>query len=736
MAKKIIISFDSNPTTSDNLQYSVFLNFVLVPFQNGETVVNVDYNTIPIQPTLQETITVTIDYLRTNYVYNKITYQQVDDTIEILINYSNVTVSFSGNLNYELIDLPNENYNLKYFIQYTNKVNDSYYLGIYGRDFAGLPQEVNGSITIDKGSVKDHLDPIRGTGLGIDLEASETLTFEDLYSDNEQDYKVRLYKNNKQFFVGYLKPDGIFQSFTRNQWIISLDCVDGLGALENLSFVKDNGLRFTGKMKALDIIYYCLKRTGIVLNINTSINIYYDGLTLTDELDILYKIKMNSDRFFKNDSKATGDGTIMSCEEVLKSVLDIFCACITQQDGEWFIYRPNELYSSAIVNFKRYDLDNNYIGLNLINLNKSVGSQINNFYPHHCNENQTIRIKGGVSAYRLGYKYGYVSGLFANPTLKHDENLNYGGWTVLKPDVLINDPNRDSGFYVNHWLSQSVNNIAVSDVIPVISGDFLTLSVSYESITFKYSQFALQIRCGDYYLINEATNQIEPIDKSFNTAVWSLTPINGRNVCGFWMVDTGSFDFNMPPMPTDGDFKMILYSQLGALNQNSTSIINSINVSPTNSAKPEIGEFHTVSRAKKVSSIVKENNTVYNGDNAGIIYVGAIYKDSGTESTDLWYRRNFYESKPLLQIAAEEQLRIAQKPIKTFTGSFYGYLPYLCIISIDNIEGKFMNIEYSYDTISNITTVKCLELFSAEFSDLIYKFTYDYGNTVKPTITS
>ena len=49
---------------------------------------------------------------------------------------------------------------------------------------------------------------------------------------------------------------------------------------------------------------------------------------------------------------------------------------------------------------------------------------------------------------------------------------------------------------------------------------------------------------------------------------------------------------------------------------------------------------------------------------------------------------------------------------------------------------KFVNIEYSYDTISNITTVKCLELFSAEISDLIYKFTYDYGNTVKPTITS
>ena len=45
-----------------------------------------------------------------------------------------------------------------------------------------------------------------------------------------------------------------------------------------------------------------------------------------------------------------------------------------------------------------------------------------------------------------------------------------------------------------------------------------------------------------------------------------------------------------------------------------------------------------------------------------------------------------------------------------------------------------MPIEYSYDTFSNISTIKSLELFSAEISDLVYKPTFDYGNTVKPTI--
>jgi hypothetical protein len=202
------------------------------------------------------------------------------------------------------------------------------------------------------------------------------------------------------------------------------------------------------------------------------------------------------------------------------------------------------------------------------------------------------------------------------------------------------------------------------------------------------------------------------------------------------MDNAGSFDFNIPEMPVSGDFKISLYSQKGALDQNSTSILNSINISPTNDVKPEVGEFHTVTRATKVSSIVKENRSVSNGDNAGIIYLGAIFKEDQITPTSKWFRNGKFESYPLLQIAAEEELRIGQKPLKMFRGSVFGYIPYLSLIDINNIQGKFSPIEYSYDTASNISTFKLLELFSAEVSDIIYKFTLDYGTTVKPTIIS
>jgi len=156
----------------------------------------------------------------------------------------------------------------------------------------------------------------------------------------------------------------------------------------------------------------------------------------------------------------------------------------------------------------------------------------------------------------------------------------------------------------------------------------------------------------------------------------------------------------------------------------------------TNTESGKIGEFHTVSREVAPSSIVKENQTVYNGDSVGDIFEGAIYKSDKTTLTTLWKRNGFVEEKLLLRISAEDDMRIQQKTAKVFSGDFFGYIPYLSIIEINNIVGKFMFIEYFYDTENNITTGKLQQFFTNELPDLKYLLTFDYGKTVKPTITS
>lgn len=744
MAKRIILAFSDNPLVGTGLNIGVYINSLPILFDNGEVYLSIDFtgvgvpdvvpNSCELKTDKNDSIDKILAFLNVYWVTDFITYSRVNDTIVMLIQADDLAISIGDinpNISATIQDVDEaENLNLRYFFEYTNNQNDTFLCQIFKRYYLGGSTYIRGKATLDKGSVKSHTDSIRGTGLSLDLEASTELTLEDLYTDNEQDFTVRFYKNGKIMFMGFLKPDGVFQSFTSDSWIITLDCVDGLGALSNLSFVQESGFRFVGRMKASDIVYYCLKRTGISLPINTAINTLYDGLTPTQNLDILTKIYLSADRFFKEDSQTSGDGTLMSCEEVLKSVLDIFRAVITQENGEWYIYKPNEVYRTPYVLFRRYDIANVFIGVKTVNLAKVLGSQTENFYPHHCSADQRIEIKGGVSAFRLGYKYGFVSGLLPNPDMIHDGNLNFAGWTIQYPGQLVNDPTSTSGMIIKNG-NPGLVVYAKSVNLGVLQGDLLTLKVAFKvSDSFFSGKFLhLRIQVGSYYLSYSPRNDQTPFQDAIDKTVWSPT----LSTWTIYVNQEGSFEFPIPAMPVDGNltFQIDFTSGPGG-----TTTIKSFDTAPTQNAKAEIGEFHTVSRSKKISSIVKENLSVSNGDNNGLIYTGVIMKEDQVTPTSTWSREGSFESLPLLRIAAEDELRIGQKPLKVFSGSVFGFIPFLSLVSIDNVDGVFMAIDYSYDTERNIGKFKLLELYAPEISDILYKFTFDYGNTVKPTITS
>lgn len=744
MGKKIIISFSAQPTIGEAFDYAIETNGYPIFYPNGEDNVAFDYEAmggtdptkVQLGPFLDYTIDYTLAFLNANYSTPYIFYTRVDDTIEVsIVTDAPTTVvinSENPNIDIETEDVSNiTTLNLKYFFKYTNIVKDEYVCEIYKKNYTGDAQEIHGTAIIEKATVTNHLDPIRGGGLSLKLEANKDLTLEDLYSESEQEYSVKLSKKGKVLFRGFLNPDGVYQDYVKDEWVITLDCVDGLGALSNLSFVQSSGLHFTGKMLAIDIIYNCLKRTGILMPINTSVNIIYDGLALgTNPFE---KIYLNADRFVKVD-----DNTIMSCEDVLKSILDIFKACITQKDGEWYIYKPNEIYLQPYVLFQRFDINGVFKGTKTVNLNASLGSQIDGFYPHHCGSNQRIEIKGSVGGFRLGYKYGFVSGLLTNPKLEKNRIdilghpvyiLEYDGWTVF-PEALINDQFKSVGFLFKNNVSALGSDIAVSDDLSVTINDDLSFKMDYEVSTKSANSFVrMRIKQGIYYLKYAPANQYTPIQDTIN-AVWTT---DDGDIFTFALPgQTGSVTIQLPELTTGDD---LVVSIINTTNTDfkSTTWIKSFDIIPTQNANPAEGEFHTVERTDRVSSIVKPNQTVYNGDNDSVVYSGTVFKQDAETPTSLWLRSVSADKFPLLRIAAEEELRISQRPTKIFRGDFYGYIPYLSLIEINNI-GKFMPIEWSYDTMTNVTTCKQLELFVSEIPDIVYKYTLDYGETVKPTI--
>ena len=196
MAKKIILSFLDQPQVGQGFSFTISINNTVIVYENGLSTLDVKYrafglgnlqpNEIERQLSLSNTIDNTLSFLVNNYTYSNIFYVRKNNTIEVIINTSlpiNISFgSFDPNITQSVLQIPEtENINLKYFFQYKNIVNDEYRCEIYNNQYFGNATEIKGRATIEKGRVKDHLEPIRGTGLSLDLEASTELTLEDLY---------------------------------------------------------------------------------------------------------------------------------------------------------------------------------------------------------------------------------------------------------------------------------------------------------------------------------------------------------------------------------------------------------------------------------------------------------------------------------------------------------------------------------------------------------------------------
>lgn len=736
--RKILIDFTANPTLGNAFSYDITIDSVAFSYPNGYDTLNLEYvsgsdvanTSIGRKATLTETIDATLNFLVTYYASYFISYSRLENSIEVIINIEDAVITYPDDANENILISdeaysPDVNYKLKYVVDWADTENVDYSVRIYQKAYTGSSTEVSGYATLQYGSVEDNLEPIRGNGLNLFLNASNDLTLEDLYTEDENSFSVKMYRKNKLLFDGYLKPDGVYQSFVQDQWILSLSCVDGLGLLKDLAFVQSNGLHWIGKQKAIDVVYNCLKRTGLEMNINTSVNIYYEGLTPSDTLDPLNEVYVSVDRFVKDDND-----TIMDCNEVLTSILNLFNAVICQMDGEWFIYRPSEIFENNIVKFRQYSqTDNSYVKLNTKNLAFNLGSQIDNYYPHHAGGNQQIEIKGSISATRINYKFGFLKSLNSNPNLTHT-GYTYPGWTVINEPYVILDPTDNEGLIsapvISSGLSTPVFPIMYSDDVDLNAGN--TVSIILRG---RLTNTSVAAQAKFRVTLTEGSGAISYLKFDGTWTATDTSIILGLNP---------NFDVTIQSLalPADGAVSMTIYQ---ALQTSSGSTLYEVTYADiqnnaTVSTSGSVGEFHSAQRQNRPSSISTETKTIFNGDSPSLIYEGAIWKADTETPTSLWFRKDKTESKAILQIAVEDILRVHQRPQKIFTGDIYGYLPYLSIISINNLEGKFLPLEWSFDASRNTTSVKLLQLFGEELNDINYNLTLDYGNTTKVTITS
>ncbi len=634
---------------------------------------------------------------------------------------------------------------LKYYFEYIDLKGILHRCDIEVPNYTDEPIEVTGYAELTSGSVTDALECIRGTGLKLFLDASVDRKYEELYLVQDDEIKVTYVRDSITEFIGFLNPEGMYEDYVSDKWTLSLLCADGLSFLKNKAYVNnETGDNFTGKETELNIISNCLRRTGLDIDINTSIGLGYHGMN--DDLlsgatyNVLTRVYLNSERFLKD----ADNSTTMSCDEVLRTVLEKYNAVLSFYQGAWHIYRPIDLFANETRTFFTYNSfgSASTSGTKEVNLRKDLGSNINGFYPCWAENNQQKRVKNSVGAQRIHFSYGLLQNIVKNPYL-----LNTGSgftnpssfviedWTIELP-LLVGYATDDSlypqgdgsvrldGISIKSF--SGTNIVVKSSLINVTEGDrFEILFVQKSaSITSNVPIFVQNNQIG--YRV-KLTNSVDTYYLSKD---------------GFWVSSIDSID--VPTRFVGFESKIVASESIPITGQIQIQIqdaknpgfvyISRIEMKAITEAK---GETHTHEKILNPSSKIPPVKKVFIGDVLSDLYLGTMYKEDQATPTTVWYRegKESIESMPVLRLMGIDYMVMYFYPYLEFTGSIYGYIPYLSSVTIDGIDGVFVIIEYRYNIKRNVTNLKLIQINGERDSGLYYDYEQVYSDDVPlPTI--
>lgn len=660
-----------------------------------------------------------------NYTYN-ITFSSAYATDVNIPVYLNVIESTDPGGGGE----PERDYKLKYFFE--NRTDtDLFRCEIHMDQFNGDVVEIEGTATYKLQNKTDHFQPIVASSLSISLLATTNLTLQDLYSEDEQTYKVYLKRNGQIIFIGFLKPDGINEDYVSDKWMLDVDVFDGLSTLKNIRFTNDNGIPFSGKYTGLSILTTCLKKTGLDLPININCEVMYE--TGPGSLSAFETFYLNTARYDQNNSDT------MDCESVMKSILQLFNASLVQHNGEWYIYRPIDL-EIPTVTFNKFE-DNQYKSTFTISPLVDIGSQINNFPIFHCSANQRRSISPSVQAFRVTYEYGNAKSVYENSELQlSGSGLDIPGWTTYNVDGMVERNIDGHGLRSKTYTgSDDPLLISLNQSIDINKGAVIKLIIRFanEEINSVGLRFALKV--GDKFFNTDGENWQDDgvINFIANYSVDGFYP-DGSKICK----GLGEATYEMVvKSPVDGKLTVSVYRDKYVVGAGFFSV-RYIDVIPSDSGNIK-GRDYTAQRLKRISTVTKPNVTLYNGDSVSDLFVGTIYKNDADTPTEKWKRINDPNAdttgtQELLYLNAEDNLRIAPRPMTIFEGDVRGFVPFISYIKIDQHEGKkFQPTAYTFNTATGI-----LRLTSREFENAYLQKDIDfrvdqkdnYGNDTKVTI--
>jgi hypothetical protein len=433
-------------------------------------------------------------------------------------------------------------WNTKYYYTFKSTNEDEYKVEIQTTGTTTETEIVTTSTPLElEYSVKSKLENIRTAGATLNLISSSMFQYLDLNTDNMQEYKVQVYKNNVPYWCGYLDSELYSENFSKyDNYEVSFTASD-FNILERLKYMN-------GEEKYTDIVtlFEVLNRCFSILNLSSTVNIACSTTStefdILDNETILHKLYIQSVNFYDEKDEA------MTLKEVIEAVLKSLGLILVQINNEYYIYDINSLLNNY--SFKKYV---NGVFVSSSSLNKDIIDLQGKF----TSEDSVLEYDTMFNNVELTSSLYAENELFSKEVDKNDlENListtpvtGYNGYNGFKYIYSTDKDFSDNSNLLYYLYTTNGSNETLSGVkiARVIETGTTIINEPVTGITFQPSEYIIstegvnKVNIKTDIYINTKVNPLDPyVDNAEKTQGINYNKTNSQCAelsCDLFMLD-------------------------------------------------------------------------------------------------------------------------------------------------------------------------------------------------------
>ena len=406
--------------------------------------------------------------------------------------------------------------------------------------------------------------------------------------DNQYKVEVAINDETAVIFSGWLSISDLGQTFQPDPNVLVLTATDGLGFLRDLPLSDDDGRYLTGPHPLIKLMSWCLKKTGLSLDIWVQMNLIENHATYDVPSNHFYNYVYTDAKTFEAEINQAED-----CFSVLQKILGEFCE-LSQDKNRWFIKSIDEAGYSEF-RICRFDYNGEVIDYQTKTYQKLIGPTDTMAF---MNDDARLSLQRPYKTVTQTYNYDYPAEIIGNigfdrgdlldDTNPLDKTFIFDNWTVIQgvpgyyaaPSSsatihrIYNADDYEIERYVvitpKPWTGMSLNlqTYARSEAFYIHEKDKFYASVDWRlpnnigtgGANYNIMQVVLHGDDGSWWLLGVPT--IGSTEYAwYNTSNWTTNTGKGL-ISVDWDIDLTEWQnvsWDAPPCPTSGNLYVWLY---------------------------------------------------------------------------------------------------------------------------------------------------------------------------------